>query len=599
MPAAPLTSEQSSVVAGAARLLEQGRAVEAANAVEPLIEAGCRHPDALMIYSAACEQLGRINDAFEACKAAVEASPERADLWGALGRMLYENGQAAQGAELLERAVTGDPENAESWYNLALAAGEAGNRQRATDAMARAAELRPDWAMAWGGLGFFQEQAGNLEAAEASLRRALELDPTLASARHALTVTLRRLSKPEEAFAVSESASAAETRLVRAHILADRGSPEAPEAYKDVLMDRPDLLDGHETYARLMPQIGRAGEALDTYRMALAGQPSTELYLSALASAHAIGEADAVEQWAGEAERKFGTAPQYSLYRALAARTRGDAQRALALMEPLADAGYLPALAQSAETALIVHDFDRAERHALAAVGANPTDQSAWAVLTIAWRMKEDPRESWLADYERFVMLIEIGSSEFVADVATELHALHNLSHHPADQSLREGTQTRGNLFDGHSPAIQELGRQIRRQVEERIARLQRDATHPFLRRNTGKANFIGSWSVRLRSGGYHVPHIHQEGWLSSALYIELPESVVEAGQAAEPGELSEGALLFGVPSRIFGLDLTPRRIERPAVGRLVVFPSYFWHGTVPFESDRPRLTVAFDMVPC
>src|SRR5512146_1660469 len=121
MPAAPLTLEQSSAVASAAALLEQGRASEAANAVAPIIRDGCCHPDPLMIYSVACEQLGRINEAFEACRRAVEASPERADLWGALGRMLYENGRAAKGAELLERAVAVDPGNSELWYNLALA----------------------------------------------------------------------------------------------------------------------------------------------------------------------------------------------------------------------------------------------------------------------------------------------------------------------------------------------------------------------------------------------------------------------------------------------------------------------------------------------
>ena len=30
---------------------------------------------------------------------------------------------------------------------------------------------------------------------------------------------------------------------------------------------------------------------------------------------------------------------------------------------------------------------------------------------------------------------------------------------------------------------------------------------------------------------------------------------------------------------------------------RLVLFPSYMWHGTVPFAGDEPRLTVAFDLV--
>jgi hypothetical protein len=36
----------------------------------------------------------------------------------------------------------------------------------------------------------------------------------------------------------------------------------------------------------------------------------------------------------------------------------------------------------------------------------------------------------------------------------------------------------------------------------------------------------------------------------------------------------------------------------KPAVGKLVLFPSYFWHGTVPFQSQNMRLTVAFDVTP-
>jgi hypothetical protein len=46
------------------------------------------------------------------------------------------------------------------------------------------------------------------------------------------------------------------------------------------------------------------------------------------------------------------------------------------------------------------------------------------------------------------------------------------------------------------------------------------------------------------------------------------------------------------------GLDLPPRRLVQPEVGTLVLFPSYMWHGTVPFESAEPRITVAFDLLP-
>jgi hypothetical protein len=35
----------------------------------------------------------------------------------------------------------------------------------------------------------------------------------------------------------------------------------------------------------------------------------------------------------------------------------------------------------------------------------------------------------------------------------------------------------------------------------------------------------------------------------------------------------------------------------KPEPGLLVLFPSYIWHGTVPFTSEEKRLSCAFDIV--
>jgi hypothetical protein len=59
-----------------------------------------------------------------------------------------------------------------------------------------------------------------------------------------------------------------------------------------------------------------------------------------------------------------------------------------------------------------------------------------------------------------------------------------------------------------------------------------------------------------------------------------------------------EGVLTFGQPSIATTPALLPEYSIRPEIGMLVLFPSYFWHGTVPFSSDQARLTVAFDAVP-
>jgi hypothetical protein len=56
--------------------------------------------------------------------------------------------------------------------------------------------------------------------------------------------------------------------------------------------------------------------------------------------------------------------------------------------------------------------------------------------------------------------------------------------------------------------------------------------------------------------------------------------------------------LTFAEPGLLTTPPLPAQHTVRPEPGMLVLFPSYFWHGTVPFTSGQPRLTVAFDVVP-
>ena len=59
-----------------------------------------------------------------------------------------------------------------------------------------------------------------------------------------------------------------------------------------------------------------------------------------------------------------------------------------------------------------------------------------------------------------------------------------------------------------------------------------------------------------------------------------------------------EGWLKFGEPGVVTNPPLGPEHFVKPKAGDLVLFPSYMWHGTVPFGGDEPRLTVAFDVLP-
>jgi tetratricopeptide (TPR) repeat protein len=603
MPTVALRPDEANALSGAAQLLSAGRAEEAAARVAPLIANGLRHPDILMVYSAACERLGKVRDALGACQAALEAAPENADIWANLGRMMHEQGQSARGAELLERAVQLDPGKAEHWYNLGLAASGAGQPERAEEALQRATDLSPRWAMAWAVLGQVQ-LARDAVAAEASLRKALEIDPKSAFARHTMVIAMRRLDRPEDGLSLigDRREQPAETLLMRAHLLGDLGRlEEAARAYRELLRERPQLLDAHETLARRLPMIGEADQALKSYDEALQKQPTPELFRSAITAARDLKDAATTLRWSKEALRHYGRQPDLVAFQGLALGLQGDSEKALAELEPLAQSGFDPVLGHCAYYRLKLGDLRAAEKHALAATEKMPLDQASWSYLTIIWRLLDDPREAWLADYDRLVMPITIEPPEgfdrteaFMAALASDLTELHSSQHHPLEQSLRHGTQTRGLLFDRRIASVQALARQVKAQIEARLADLPMDERHPFLGRNTGRTRFAGSWSVRLRSGGFHISHIHHTGWISSALYISLPDEVA----ALPENTAGPGALAFGVPDEALGLDLTPRRVEPPRVGRLVIFPSYFWHGTLPFESEQPRMTVAFDALP-
>jgi hypothetical protein len=176
-------------------------------------------------------------------------------------------------------------------------------------------------------------------------------------------------------------------------------------------------------------------------------------------------------------------------------------------------------------------------------------------------------------------------------ELTSSLNALHSPhGHRPLYQSLRQGTETTRDLSRSQDPVIQALFHSF----AAPIARYREHVGHgadPLRRRNRGTSQFNGSWSVRLHSGGYHTSHVHPRGWISSACYIQLPDSM-------RTSQTTDGALSFGSPGMLTTPGLGAEFSVRPEVGLLVLFPSYFWHGTLPFHSEQPRLTVAFDAVP-
>ncbi len=129
--------------------------------------------------------------------------------------------------------------------------------------------------------------------------------------------------------------------------------------------------------------------------------------------------------------------------------------------------------------------------------------------------------------------------------------------------------------------------------MQSYLAGLPDDPTHPFLRRKGKGFSFAGSWSVRLKDEGFHVNHIHPEGWLSGPTYVEVP-SVIRPDDPNRAGwvKFGETCLALGEDKEYVAKAVCPE------VGLVAFFPSYVWHGTYPFHSDEYRMTTPCDIMP-
>lgn len=225
-------------------------------------------------------------------------------------------------------------------------------------------------------------------------------------------------------------------------------------------------------------------------------------------------------------------------------------------------------------------------------ISVEPNNFEAWSLLEVAWRITDDPRHEWLAGQPGLygASALALNSSQ-LADIASTLRTMHRSSAQPIGQSVRGGTQTSGQLFLRNEPEIVLLTEALAVAIRQFVGNLPTvDPRHPLLKhRNMGMA-FGPSWSVRLTEGGFHAAHFHPGGVLSSACYISLPENLANS-------EEKQGWLEIGRPPVELGIDLPPLVTFEPKPGRLVLFPSFLFHGTRPFAGGE-RLTVAFDLVP-
>tara|TARA_B110000003_G_C16643612_1_gene531132 strand:- start:844 stop:2157 length:1314 start_codon:yes stop_codon:yes gene_type:complete len=156
---------------------------------------------------------------------------------------------------------------------------------------------------------------------------------------------------------------------------------------------------------------------------------------------------------------------------------------------------------------------------------------------------------------------------------------------------LERGKQTSGNIF-GEDIADESL-------IAQHFLNIISNEVEKYKLSFSNKCELISSfpekyyikgWLIEIENDGFLKPHIHDQGWISGSIYLNLPQN--------RNGD--EGNIEFSTEGRDYSNDgkFFPKKIVDLNLGDIVLFPSSLFHSTIPFNSNQRRITLAFDVIP-
>ncbi|OXE36099.1 MAG: hypothetical protein CGW95_09755 [Phenylobacterium zucineum] len=424
---------------------------------------------------------------------------------------------------------------------------------------------------------------------------------------HNLAATLGDLGKGDEAVQAVETAfrlglDAPETWLVYARALVAVGRlDEGEQAYRRLIKRRPgEVAWGLELANLVWMRTGdfTAGDTI-LLEMSQMGAPPVPILLGRADLARAAGRADLAWDLMIQALRIAPDNVQALLATTQAAvegQRLGDAE--ILIRQALGRAPAEPAvLNQAAIVDLALERPQQALDKVRQGLLKDPNNQSLWAWASVAARQVGDPLYDEICDYNTLVRVFDLPPPKgwpdlatFLTDLDQALSVQHKYQREPANQSVRGGSQLSHFLKGSDDPAIKAAFELFTEAVNRFLTDLPA-GTDPLRSRKAKTWRFQGAWSVLLRQGGSHATHMHIEGWISSVFYVATP-----AVSAGAPDK--QGWLAIGEPPIMLSPPCPAVTYVEPRPGRLVLFPSYVWHGVIPFKTDDRRLTMAFDIVP-
>ena len=184
------------------------------------------------------------------------------------------------------------------------------------------------------------------------------------------------------------------------------------------------------------------------------------------------------------------------------------------------------------------------------------------------------------------ISVLADSGSKFRTDLINQLNELEIGSRKQG--RLINGVQSAGNLLRRKEDVFRVLAGHILVEIDNYVDELDKDCE--FLRAFPKAPSFQSSWFVKMQNQGHLTSHIHETGWLSGVVYLQIPDNQLD----------NDGKIQFGIDGDSYpNTDVTyPKKILDINEGDIVLFPSSVFHQTIPFKSKSERICIAFDISP-
>jgi Flp pilus assembly protein TadD len=592
-------------LARASALMSEGRYGEAEAVVREILTRAPRDTSAIHMLGLIRNDAGDAADGERLLRQSIELEPSHADFHSNLANLLRRQGRHADAERGFREALQLNPQHRGARYGLARALNALGQFGAAEVECRALIAAQPGEPRGWTALALTLRDQNRLAEAESAYRQAISADPRFVPAHHNLAALLAQMERAEEALAALESASALgvpgfEAAATRGRVLTQLyRMEEAERAYQDAIARNPIHVDTQLQLARVRHLRGDPEFARDLAAAAATNPDNVPLQLALATVLRQAGNLDGA----------------HTVLRDLISRGSPTPDARAALAQVLHEAGLMNDAENEAMEAATAKPQDGAVVETLVAIllsrgrpedaqpfvaaqrDKSPIDQGWIAYEATVARLLERPLYRQLCDYTRLVRTYDVepppgwrSMDELTAALLEALNARHAFANQPLEHDVRNGTQTARNLVTDPDSAIQALFKACDGPVQSYRQEIGLDSAHPLSARNRGASALSNAWSVRLNRGGLLLNHFHRHGWISAAYYVSVPEETQDL-------TLMAGWLKFGEP-RFATPGATPEVFIKPQVGRLVLFPSYLWHGTNPLQGTEPRTSISFNIVP-